>query len=301
MDQPKEKYPVVRDIFIHVVAVLTIIPLAPVINRYIPPVMIGKWNADLVLSVLISALIIRLISWLFKPLIIPGFIVLAGMLTWNEFTDGYSFGNVVHDYKNIVSNNWRHKNLKERDLSIRPALFETATQVLVKDLQVKVDYKDSLVRNYSVKASVENFDEYHPKYGPVVRWLSLFKVVNENFKYVSDAQRDEYFAGPRETILNGMGGDCDDHTILMVSAMRSIGAKTRMIVTQGHVYPELYCGDKAEFEKMKQAVLHLFADQISKGLHYREFNGEYWMNLDYTARHPGGPYLNDLAYAVIDF
>ena len=57
MDQPKEKYPVVRDIFIHIVAVLTIIPLAPVINRYIPPVMIGKWNADLVLSVLISALI----------------------------------------------------------------------------------------------------------------------------------------------------------------------------------------------------------------------------------------------------
>ena len=83
--------------------------------------------------------------------------------------------------------------------------------------------------------------------------------------------------------------------------MRSIGAKTRMIVTQGHVYPELYCGDKAEFEKVKQAVLHLFADQISKGLHYREFNGEYWMNLDYTAHHPGGPYLNDLAYAVIDF
>jgi hypothetical protein len=289
------------DFFMYTLAVLTILPLAPVLNRYIPPVMIGKWNADLVLSVLIAALLVRLMIFIFRPLIFPAFLVLLTMLFLNQFSGGYGLSNVVNDYKNILANNWRHKNIKEKDLYFRPALFESNTQVLVRDLRASVDYKDSVLRNYSVKASLANFDEYHTKYGPSVRWLSLFKEINGRFKYVSDAQRDEYFAGPRETILNGMGGDCDDHTILMVSAMQSIGAKTRMILTQGHVYPELNCGDAASFEKIKQAVLHLFGDQISKGLHFREFNGTYWLNLDYTAQHPGGPYYNDMAYAIIDF
>lgn len=301
MTDRQEKYPGVWDMFIYTVAVLTIIPLAPVLNRFLPPIMIGKWNADMVIAVLISALLVRLVTWLFRPLIVPGFLVLMGMLTINEIGDGYSFGNVLSDYKNIVANNWRHKDLKEKELYMRPALFESATQQLIRELRSRVDYKDSTVRNFAVKESLRDFDEYYPKYGATVRWLSLFKSINGQFKYVSDALRDEYFAWPQETIRNGMGGDCDDHTILMVSAMKAIGCRTRMIVTQGHVYPEIYCGDKHGFEKVKQAILHLFADEVSSGIHYREFNGEYWMNLDYSAKHPGGPYLNDLAYAVIDF
>jgi len=300
MTDRQDKYRGIRDLFYYSIAVLTIIPLAPVINRFLPPMMIGKWNADLIVAVLLSALLVRLITWIFKPLIIPAFLIIMAMLTVNEFNRGYSFHNVLKDYRNIVVNNWRHRDLKEKELFIRPALFETATQQLVRELKSRVDYKDSLVRNFAVKESLRYFDEYYPKYGASVRWLSLFRSINGQFKYVSDAQRDEYFAWPRETIQNGMGGDCDDHTILMTSAMKAIGCRTRMIITQGHVYPEIYCGDSESFEKIKQAILHLFAENMSQGLHYREFNGEYWLNLDYSAKHPGGPYLNDLAYAVID-
>lgn len=301
MADNSRKYTLARDFFINTIAVLTILPLAPLINRYIPPIMIGQWNADMVASILIAALTMRLLTWIFRPLILPGFIILTGMLFYNKIYDGYTFKNVLNDYQNVVANNWRHKNVKEKDLTIRPALFENAMQLLVRDLRSKVNFKDSVVRNYAVHQSLLHFEEYQPKYGATARWLSLFKAINGSFKYVPDALRDEYFADPRETILNGLGGDCDDHTILMVSAMRSIGAKTRMIITDGHVYPEIYCGNKKEFEVFKEAVLHLFEDNIINGLHYREFNGEYWVNLDYTARHPGGPYLSDIAYAVIDF
>jgi transglutaminase-like putative cysteine protease len=133
-----------------------------------------------------------------------------------------------------------------------------------------------------------------------VRLLSLFKYINGHFKYVSDSERDEYFATARETIQDGLGGDCDGHSILMVSCMKSIGARCRMILTDGHLYPELYCGDEKQFELMQQAVINLFGNETIDNMYYHEQNGQYWINLDYTARYPGGPYVSETAYAIIN-
>ncbi|MBW7889666.1 MAG: transglutaminase domain-containing protein, partial [Chitinophagaceae bacterium] len=55
------------------------------------------------------------------------------------------------------------------------------------------------------------------------------------------------------------------------------------------------------FNKMQEAITHLFATEDFKGLYYREELGHYWINLDYTARHPGGPYVDNKAYAVVEF
>jgi transglutaminase-like putative cysteine protease len=104
-----------------------------------------------------------------------------------------------------------------------------------------------------------------------------------------------------ETIENGMSGDCDDHTRLMISALNIIGAKTRMDHTEDHVYPELYCGDKKSFMNVQSAITDLFPQEDFSGLYYREENGNYWINLDYSAHHPGGPYVNNKAYAVVEF
>src|SRR5438552_15657054 len=86
------------------------------------------------------------------------------------------------------------------------------TAMLVKQ---KVQFKDSVVRNFAVQHSLQYFDEYNMKYHELARYFSLFKYINRNFKYVPDVHRDEYYATARETILNGLGGDCDDHSILM--------------------------------------------------------------------------------------
>ena len=100
--------------------------------------------------------------------------------------------------------------------------------------------------------------------------------------------------------MNGLGGDCDDHSILMVSAMRAIGGRARMVLTEGHLYPELYCGNKAEFEKIQQAIIHLFDREVNGNIFFHEMNGEYWLNLDYSARYPGGPYVSEKAFAIIE-
>ncbi|MBL7735498.1 MAG: transglutaminase domain-containing protein [Chitinophagaceae bacterium] len=295
-----DQYRGLRRLFLTAICILTILPLAPLINRYIPPIILGSWNVDLMVSIAIAAVFTFVIVRIFHFLIVPAAALFILVLLLNQLTDRYGFGNMVNDYRVMVANNWGNKEHKEADLSIMPSFFDGPLTKTVKALHSKVDHRDSVVRNFAVRYSLEYFDEYHPKYGSTTRVLSLFKYINAHFRYVSDAERDEYFATARETILNGLGGDCDDHTILMVSALSAIGARCRMTLTEGHLYPELFCGDKHQFEKMQSAILHLFSGEIKDNIYYHEQDGQYWINFDYTANHPGGPFVSDKAYAIID-
>lgn len=282
-------------------AIITIIPLAPFICRFIPPVMLGDWNFDLVIAILIAVVIVRVILWLVRPLIIAAFFLVMGVLIYNQLNNHYGFTNVLNDYKTIAYQNWLIREKKQPDvLSIDPHLFENSSDKTARLLKAKVNYKDSVVRNFSVQHSLESFDEYQSKYGMFTRYLSLFQYINSHFKYVPDAQRDDYFATPRETILNGLGGDCDDHSILMASCLMSIGARCRLVIVQGHMYPELYVGDEKKYTVLEQAIVQLFPKERIDRIYYHEHNGEYWINLDYTASHPGGPYMNDQVKLVID-
>ena len=56
MLETHDKYRNLKRVIITIFGVLTILPLAPVINRYIPPIMIGSWNFDLLVSTLLAGL-----------------------------------------------------------------------------------------------------------------------------------------------------------------------------------------------------------------------------------------------------
>lgn len=284
-----------------ILGVLMIPPLALYLNRFIPPIIIGDFNIDLAISVLITFLIIFIIFRLAKLLVIILSIAALIVITINQFSDSqYNFTNVYKVYKEFITQNWQSKGVKLIDLELIPGTGDNAYTRVAKRIAAKVDHQDSLVRNFAVNQSLRYFDEYHIKYGQIVRQLSLYKSIHDAFKYVPDAYRDEYFASANETITNGLGGDCDDHTILMMSTMKAIGARTRLVLTDRHVYPELYCGDIKSFTRMKEAIELLFATSISNQLFYHEENGEYWINLDYSAKHPGGPYTSQTAYAIIE-
>ncbi len=299
MDYTFDKYRGLKKWIIIIFCLLAILPLAPMINRYIPPLMLGDWNVDLLVSVLSAALFTFVMARLFHFLIIPVLVIFVGVVLYNSITSGHGFAALINDYQVMVETNWGKKEEKERNLVVMPSFFGGPLTRTVKLLQARVNYRDSTVRNFAVRHSIDYFDEYYQKYGPLVRPLSLFKYINTNFKYVSDSERDEYFATPKETILNGLGGDCDDHSILMVSAMEAIGMRCRMVLTQGHLYPELFCGDSKNFEKYKVAIMNLFNKEMKGSLYFHEKDGEYWLNLDYSARHPGGPYVSDKAFAII--
>jgi hypothetical protein len=290
-----------QDYLTPLAGLLIIIPLAPFICRFVPPVMLGNFNIDLLLAVLISVVLVRILMWLIRPLIIPALVLMVVLLVFNQLAGRYGFDNVFYDYKALAYSNWQVREEKQADLlSINPGLFENQESKGAREIKSKVLYKDSLVRNFSVKHSLDYFKEYQGKYGMLTRHLSLYKYISKNFNYVSDAERDEYFANTRETIQNGLGGDCDDHSILMAGCLMSIGAKCRLVVVEGHMYPELYAGDKKDFEVMQQAVVQLFSDQNITNIFYHEHDGAYWINLDYTAKHPGGYYMNDKLRLMID-
>ncbi len=264
--------------------------------------MIGSFNADLFLAILLALVFVRLVLWLFKPLIIPSFVMIALIMFFNIYSNTYTVSGMVTDYRNLVSSNWDNRMKKDKNLYIvKPSLFDSEVEKAVKGMKSQMNFKDSMVRNFAVKYSTAYFDDEYKIYGPTVRYLSLFKYINHNFKYVQDPQKKEYYATPMETIENGMAGDCDDHTILMISALNAIGAKTRMVLTEDHVYPELYCGDRKSFLRLQSAIIDLFPQENFSGLYYREENGAFWINLDYSAHHPGGPYVNNKAYAVVEF
>jgi Transglutaminase-like superfamily len=291
-----------ENFFYHLVAVLCIVPLAPMINRVIPPIMIGGFNADLFLAILLSLGFVRFVLWVFKPLIIPSFVMIALIMLFNVYARTYTVSSMVSDYRNLVNYNWENRMKKDKNLFIvKPSLFDSEVERAVKGMRSQMNFKDSILRNFAVKYSTAYFNEQYKLYGPTVRYLSLFRHINGNFKYVQDPVKNEYYASPMETIDNGLAGDCDDHTILMISALNTIGAKTRMVLTEDHVYPELYCGDKNSFLKLQSAIIELFPQENFSGLYYREENGNYWINLDYSAHHPGGPYINNKAYAVVEF
>ncbi len=302
MEELNNKRKVAWEFFLHLLGLLTIVPLAPMVNRVIPPIIIGSFNADLLLAITISFLFVRFVLWIFSPLIIPSFLMVGVIFLFNMFTNTYTVSGIVTDYKNLVVNNWNNRTKKEKDLFlVKPSLFDSEVDKAVKGMKTKINQRDSMVRKFAVSNAVKYFNDSYRDYGNVVRILSLFKHINQDFKYVADPLRDEYYASPLETIDAGLAGDCDDHTILMIAAMKSIGAKTRMVLSVDHVYPELYCGNKESFLKFQSAILELFPQENLTGLYYREENGEYWMNLDYSAKHPGGPYVNNKAYAVVEF
>jgi transglutaminase-like putative cysteine protease len=144
------------------------------------------------------------------------------------------------------------------------------------------------------------FDEYYPKYRQICRQFSLLKYIKMNFKYVSDPSDFDYFASPQESI-NLMAGDCDDYSILMASVLKSIGANVRIIWAPKHVYPELYCGDKVNFEKYVSAIYTLFEQEIGKKqIYYRmDKNENYWINIDYTDFYPGSVYHSNEVLSII--
>lgn len=299
----KKHYYITQEIITNIASVLIIIPLAPFICRFIPPVMIDQLNIDLVIAFIIAVIIVRMMIWLVRPMVLPALFLICVVLLYNLFSkkEDYTFRNISAGYAALVNQNWNVREEKQTDqLSFNPHLFENVQERVTRKVVEKVQYKDSVVRNFSVQHSLESFDEYHYKYSELTRYFSLFKYINSNFKYVPDSQRDEYYATPRETILNGLGGDCDDHSILMASCLMSIGARCRLIIVEGHMYPEIYAGDKKQFEIMQQAIITLFGSTSMSKLYYHENNGEYWINLDYTAHYPGGPYMNDNVKLLIN-
>jgi hypothetical protein len=82
----------------------------------------------------------------------------------------------------------------------------------------------------------------------------------------------------------------------MAACIKSIGGTPRLIHTGGHIYPEILIGNKSDLETVNYLIKKILFVKESKGnqIHYHiDERDQIWLNLDYTATYPGGPFMSE--------
>ena len=82
----------------------------------------------------------------------------------------------------------------------------------------------------------------------------------------------------------------------MSACIKAIGGTPRIIHTQGHMYPEMLIGSKADLETAIYLIKEILFVKESNGkkiFYHIDERGQVWLNLDYTAQYPGGPFMSE--------
>ena len=205
---------------------------------------------------------------------------------------GYGFNSVFEDYRSMMYA--MSENPNPQDLIISKLLpFPNKYKILN-----AIEYKNPKVRSFALMATNKHFrdvKEYKNEYFTLIQCFAVFKEINSQWNYVRDPKGSDYIATATES-LEYLSGDCDDHSILMAAGIRAIGGTPRLIHTKGHIYPEIYIGKKSDLEAINYMIKKVLFPKESKDktLHYHiDERGDIWLNLDYTAKFPGGPFMSE--------
>jgi transglutaminase-like putative cysteine protease len=91
-----------------------------------------------------------------------------------------------------------------------------------------------------------------------------------------------------------MVGDCDDFAIVLAALVESIGGRSRVVVANNaqsaHAYAEMFIGNKYE-PTTSVITLALCVALKAVPSYDEEPNGDIWLNLDWSAKYPGGPFF----------
>ena len=212
-------------------------------------------------------------------------------LAWGTLLGGYGFREVYEDYQSMIYA--MRDNPYPQDIVIDKLLpFPNKTKI-----SKAIDFDSPKVRDFALMAINKHFkntEGYH-EYLNLIQCFAVFKEINTRWNYVHDPVGYEYIASADESI-NYLSGDCDDHSILMAATIKSIGGIPRLIHTPGHIYPELYIGSQKDMENVNYLIKKLLfpTESKQKALHYHiDERGHVWLNLDYTAKYPGGPFMKE--------
>ena len=123
----------------------------------------------------------------------------------------------------------------------------------------------------------------------------IFDYCYKKWRYVNDPKGHEYVARASESIASYLSGDCDDFAVLMASCLLSVGAD--VCVNTGHnphggpAFTEVDISGFNQGEVLR-VIQEKFDNYTINQLHTRDANGKKWLNLDWQASYPGGPYYD---------
>ncbi|WP_445711895.1 transglutaminase [Flavobacterium sp.] len=257
------------------------------------------YNLDRVLLFLIIVTIIQIILQLLKTIIILCIFIYLISLIYGTLFGSYGFQRVYEDYRYMIYA--MSDNPKPQDLIISKLLpFPNKSKTID-----AVNFTNPKVRNFALYATTKHFKDIkkNNKNRTLIQCFAVFKEIKNNWNYVSDPKGREYIAYASES-LQHFSGDCDDHAILMSACIKAIGGTPRIIHTGGHLYPEMLIGNKNDLESAIYLIKEVLFKDESKNqqIHYHiDERGQIWMNLDYTAKYPGGPFMKDEILGELTF
>lgn len=249
------------------------------------------FQSDRVLLFLIILIFIHLILRILKTFLVVCIITYFLVLLISSLTGNYGLTEVSDSYRSMIYSMYENPN--PEDIIISKLLpFPNKSKILR-----AIDFENPKVRNFALMATTKYFKKIkgYQKYRMLTQCFAVFKEINQNWNYVNDPKGQEYFAKASES-LQHFSGDCDDHSILMAACIRAVGGTPRIISTTEHVYPEMLIGSKENFEAIHFLIKEvLFKSEIgTKELHFHlDEYGQIWLNLDYTAKYPGGRFMSE--------
>lgn len=253
---------------------------------------------QILLFVLILA-VIQLVLRLMRTVIIVCIALYLVALVIGSVSGKYGFRSVAEDYQYMIYA--MNENPNPQDIIISKLLpFPNKTKIIN-----AVEFENPRVRDFALMATTKDFKGIrgYSNYRTIIQCFAVFKEINSRWNYVSDPKGKDYIAKASES-LRYFSGDCDDHSILMAACVKSIGGTPRLIHTGGHIYPEILIGSKADLETINYLIKKVLFVSESKGnqIHYhQDERGQIWLNLDYTATYPGGPFMSEEILGALTF
>ncbi len=133
---------------------------------------------------------------------------------------------------------------------------------------------------------------------------SIYEYLKDGWHYVGDPRGVNNFFWANETLnvgeeANCVGvGDCGDFAILMSALIESIGGTTRIILasnntTGGHAYAEVYLGLLNDPNSQVNNNIDWLKQKFDTDKIYTHLDTDtrdVWLNLDWSADHPGGSF-----------
>jgi hypothetical protein len=289
----KQKFQVKKpwdDVIIFVLNILIAVPVFIIIhqNLFNP-----NWifNLDRVVLFILIVVIIQLILRFLRTIILICIALYVLVLFYGSVIGNYGFNSVYEDYNSMMYT--MSDNPFPQDIIIAKLLpFPNKSKIIN-----AIEYQNPKIRNFAIMATSKYFKDVrgYSDYRTIIQCFAVFKEINRRWNYVSDPKEGDYIATASESLLY-FSGDCDDHSILMAASVKAIGGTPRLIHTKGHIYPEILIGSNIDLEKVNYLIKNvLFVNESNeKQLHYHiDERGQVWLNLDYTATYPGGPFLSE--------
>jgi Ca2+/Na+ antiporter len=291
--QLKEKFRIESPWDLIIIFVLNILITIPIFIIAHHNLITLDWthHVDRIILFLLILVVIQFLLRALRRVTLISVILYVIMLIFGSLSGKYGFQSIFEDYRSMIYT--MNDDPYPQDIIITKLLpFPNKSKILS-----AVEYQNPKIRDFAIMAINKHFKHVKGYYEDwtIIQSFAIFKEINSRWNYVSDPKGHDYIAKATESVKY-LSGDCDDHSIFMAACIKSIGGTMRLIHTKGHIYPELLIGTKKDLEHINYAIKKVLFPIESKGkpINYHiDERGNIWLNLDYTAKYPGGPFMNE--------